>query len=98
ILALSANGATLASGSKDETIWIWDVERGHVTHVLRGHTGEVASLAFSPDSAILASGGEDGTIRLWDVATGQALATVYGHTKTVHWPRFYPTATPQITA
>jgi WD40 repeat protein len=41
---------------------------------LRGHTAEIASIAFSPDGKILASGGKDGTVRLWDLPSRKEVA------------------------
>lgn len=46
------------------------------TVVLKGHTREVAALAFAPDGKTLASGGFDRTVRLWDPKTG-ALRSVF---------------------
>ena len=64
---LDADGKTLASGSGDKTIKLWDVATGTEIRTLTGHTGGVNSVAFSPDGKILASGSADGTILLWDV-------------------------------
>src|SRR5262249_41993589 len=36
----------------------------------RGHTDDVAALAFSQDGRHLVSGGKDGTIKVWDLTRG----------------------------
>ncbi|KAI1428210.1 WD40 repeat-like protein [Xylaria sp. FL1777] len=43
---------------------------GFESHVLRGHTDWVRTVAFSPDGRLLASGSDDGTALIWDVETG----------------------------
>ena len=58
------------SGSKDQSIRIWDAETGKLRGTMTGHTGRVESLAFSPNGKILATGGGGGdtSVRLWDMA------------------------------
>ena len=75
-VAFSPDGKTLASGSWDDTIKLWDVATGKETRTLAGQTAYVLSVAFSPDGKTLASGSEDDTIKLWDVATGKNLYTL----------------------
>jgi len=89
-VAFSPDGRLLASGSRDRTIRLWDVEAGQVVRTLSGHTDWVSSVAFSPDGRLLASGSDDRTIRLWDVGTGQVVRTLSGHTDSVNSVAFSP--------
>src|SRR5438067_1867810 len=81
-LAYSPDGKTLASGSGDRSIKLWDVQTGKEQATLKGDTDSARSVVFSPDSKALASGSYK-EIKLWDVATGQEQATFKGHTEIV---------------
>ena len=69
-VAFSPNGQTLASGSDDTTVRLWQVSDGTLLSTLKGHTDWVRSVAFSPDGQTLASGSTDGIVQLWWVAIG----------------------------
>src|SRR3989440_8904500 len=79
-VAWSPDGGTLASGSFDHTIWLWDGKAGSARAALLGHSAVVNDLAFTPDSRSLLSGSGDGTLRLWDVERGESLRVIQGYT------------------
>ncbi|MFM8004552.1 MAG: WD40 repeat domain-containing protein, partial [Dolichospermum sp.] len=63
-VAYSPDGQTLASGSVDDTIKLWDVKTGNLLQTLSDHSSSVCSVAYSPDGQTQASGSDDKTIKL----------------------------------
>jgi eukaryotic-like serine/threonine-protein kinase len=92
-VAFSPDGQRLATGGEENTIKIWDVETGReIDKPLRGHSGEVYTLAFSPDEdgRWIASAGEDSAVKIWDSHTGRLVRTFRGHTGLVSSLAFTP--------
>ena len=56
----SPDGHTLAAGSDDDKVWLWNLtDPAHPTRLgqpLTGPAGYVTSVAFSPDGQTLAAG------------------------------------------
>jgi WD40 repeat protein len=74
-VAFTRDGRTVASGSQDTTVRVWDVATGKQLNVLEQHGATVQQLAFTADGRTLASAGMDGQLILWEVATGKPLYT-----------------------
>ena len=48
-VAFTPDGKTLASGSRDQTVKVWDAASGRLLRTLEGHTNDVTAVAFAPD-------------------------------------------------
>lgn len=84
VLTLYTGGKTLATGSADKTIQLWNMANTKKPiHILIGHTKGITAMDFSVNGKLLASGSSDKTIRLWDVVTGQHRCTLTGHTSEI---------------
>jgi cytochrome c len=70
-LAVSPDGATLASASWDHTIRLWPLAGG-APRVLEGHTQNVNGVAFAPDGRAVVSASYDLTLRIWPLSGGES--------------------------
>jgi WD40 repeat protein len=59
---------TIASGSGDGSVRIWEAATGRQLRELKGHGLWVWSVAFSPDGTTIASGSGDRSVRIWGAA------------------------------
>ncbi|EPE30582.1 WD40 repeat-like protein [Glarea lozoyensis ATCC 20868] len=90
--------SSLASGSDDCTIKIWDWEMGEIERTVKGHTRTVTDLDFGgpQGGTILASCSSDLTIKLWDPSKEyQNIRTLHGHDHSVSAVRFIPSGVGQ---
>lgn len=78
-VAFDPQGGSLASGSSDRTIKLWDVQSGELLRTLKGHEKQIWSVAFDPAGEILASGSDDFTVRLWEARSDKLIRTLKGH-------------------
>jgi WD40 repeat protein len=75
-VAYSPDAQTLASGSWDTTIKLWDIRirTGNPLQTFAADSDSVY-LAYSPDGQTLASGSFDNTIKIWQVAASIPLSS-----------------------
>jgi hypothetical protein len=103
-VAVSHDGHTLATGSQDGTVPLWDVRdprRPSPLGKLEGHEESVRSVAFSPDGHTLATDSEDTTARLWQVSDPRQphlLSILLGHGNGVRSVAFSPNGRTVVTA
>ncbi|KYF89427.1 hypothetical protein BE20_20530 [Sorangium cellulosum] len=82
INAASPDGARVVTASDDRTARVWRIANG-TSRVLRGHTGEVISVAVSPDGARVVTGSRDRTARVFTLAGAGAPVVLAGHEDSV---------------
>src|SRR6266446_216725 len=82
-LAFSPDEGTLATGSWDGAIKLWDLESGTLLWTSL-QTNNIQRLAFATDGRTLASGGADAVIHLLDAHSGTHLQSLSGHSGPVY--------------
>ncbi|HVU70571.1 MAG TPA: protein kinase [Ktedonobacteraceae bacterium] len=88
--AWSPNGRSIASGSLDRTVQVWDAFNGGNPFVHRGHAGGIMHVAWSPDGQRIASASEDTSVRLWNARDDGNLLIYQKHTDSVQEANWSP--------
>lgn len=86
VCRIDPSSTLLASGSADGVVKVWDIQRGYVTHMFKGHGGVVSALAFNypretattasnstPTSTLqLITGSADTRLRVFDLSASSS--------------------------
>ncbi|ETO36974.1 WD-40 repeat-containing protein [Reticulomyxa filosa] len=92
----STDDQILCSGSRDQTIRLWDVGTGKQLKVLSGHSSAVNCVKFSPyhnrnsHCNVICSSSTDKTIRFWYFKIEKQYQVFNEHTKAVYCIQFSP--------
>jgi len=65
VVAWSPDSRTIATGSTDGTVRVWNADRSHQTY--HSDSSAVLNIAWSPDGKSIAAGNVDGSIWVWQV-------------------------------
>ena len=77
-LAFSPESASLASGSWDKSVRLWDVYEGRGQTDVLPHQHDVLTVAFRPDGKQIAAATLDGQVFLWDPNDAKLEGTIEG--------------------
>ncbi|UMM29516.1 hypothetical protein L5515_011833 [Caenorhabditis briggsae] len=69
-------GNFIATGSRDMSLKIWQIDKGFLTQVLVGHENVVTCCCISFDERLVVSGARDEKIIVWNVQSGDMVCTV----------------------
>ncbi|OAY81950.1 Protein HIRA [Ananas comosus] len=82
----SPDDQTLASGSLDNSVHIWNMTNGICTAVLRGHSSLVKGVAWDPIGSFIASQSDDKAVIIWQTSDWSLVHRTEGHwSKRLAW-------------
>ncbi|GET43354.1 WD40 repeat domain-containing protein [Microseira wollei] len=89
-VAFNPDGKTLASGSYDYSIKLWNLDNCQPICTVEDNSRWFFSVAISPDWQTIATGCDSGAIKLWQLYTGNSVGILAGHFMDVTCVAFSP--------
>jgi WD40 repeat protein len=80
--AMTPDGRRAITGSYDQQVGMWDLEKLECLGLYREHDAWVRAVGITPDGRLAVSGGGDGSLRLWDLENEKTIALT-GHTRPI---------------
>jgi WD40 repeat protein len=90
-VAVTADSKSVATGSEDGTVRLFDLASGELIRTYDGHTAGVYGVTFTPDQTKLVTGSWDHDARVWDVESGECIYVLGGRRGHKSW--IFDTAT-----
>lgn len=75
----STAGPFLASGSRDKTVKVWDVNVGTCLFTLIGHDNWVRGVCWQPGGKYIVSVSDDKTMKIWDIVNKRCFKSIEAH-------------------
>ncbi|WP_220498484.1 WD40 repeat domain-containing protein, partial [Stieleria mannarensis] len=83
-IAVSKDGNTVATGSWDHTIKVWDIHTGEVKQTIVGVFDTIHGIALVDDDQTIVAATGNGSIRFFDIDSGRLKARFEGHQDTAY--------------
>lgn len=83
-VAVTPDGKCAVTVTSNDTLTIWDIEKGAKLHTLHGHEGRVMDVLITHDGQCAISASSDKTLKIWSINSGEELKTLVGHSKSVN--------------
>ena len=83
-IAWSSDSKRLASGSRDKTAKVFDLETGKRIVTFSGHSGSVNGVAFHPDGNHVYSTSDDKLLALWRISDGKKSKDIHRFGDSAH--------------
>lgn len=73
------NGMCLTSVSFDQSLIVWDLQKGKKLMKLTGHTAEIIKVQHNYHGDLALTCSFDGTAKIWDLKSGKLVRELIGH-------------------
>jgi WD40 repeat protein/serine/threonine protein kinase len=90
---INADASRALTGSRDETLRLWDLTgsaRNPLLMTLTGHNSSITGVSLSADETVVVSGAADRSIIVWDMALETPVQQLTGHTAAINAVHLLP--------